>query len=226
MSNLIPPPQTESKLCEYADAIAGLRLADLAACFNVSVPHNLKRDKGWVGQLLEMALGASAASRPEPDFVELGIELKSLPLNKAHKPSESTFISTIPLLEVAHLTWKTSYVYKKLARVLWVPVEADPAIPLPDRKIGTPLLWSSTPEQEEVLARDWQELTDMIGMGKLEEINARHGEYLQVRPKGADSKALCWGIGSNGERILTLPRGFYLRALFTAQILQMHYKSF
>ena len=58
-----------------------------------------------------------------------------------------------------------------------------------------------------------------MGMGRLESITAHQGRYLQVRPKAAHGGSLCWGIGENGQRILTLPRGFYLRPSFTQQIL-------
>ncbi len=69
-------PQTEQALLERAKQIAGLTLGELAAELHISVPPNLKRDKGWVGTLIEIALGASAGSKAEQDFSHLGIELK------------------------------------------------------------------------------------------------------------------------------------------------------
>ena len=42
---------------------------------------------------------------------------------------------------------------------------------------------------------------------------------MQLRPKGANSKAITKGIGKSGEVIDTLPLGFYLRKEFTAGIL-------
>jgi hypothetical protein len=56
---------------------------------------------------------------------------------------------------------------------------------------------------------------DMIVLGQVERITARHGEVLQLRPKAANSKALTEAIGAQGEPILTLPRGFYLKKNFT-----------
>lgn len=52
---------------------------------------------------------------------------------------------------------------------------------------------------------------------------ARHGEYLQIRPKAANAKALTEAIGARGERILTLPRGFYLKKNFTSALLARHF---
>ncbi len=37
---------------------------------------------------------------------------------------------------------------------------------------------------------------DMIVLGQVERITARHGEYLQIRPKAANAKALTEAIGS------------------------------
>ena len=212
-------PQSEQILLERAHNIAGKSLALIAAEQGVAVPARQKQAKGWIGQLLELALGATAKSRPEPDFTELGIELKTLPLAKDGKPKESTFVCRIDLRQQSGLTWQNSLVKRKLTKVLWVPVEADPALSLGERRIGSAILWSPTDQQEAILQADWQELTDMIAMGELEQISAHLGTYLQIRPKAADGKALRRAHNAQGDAIRTLPRGFYLRAHFTRMIL-------
>ncbi len=45
---------------------------------------------------------------------------------------------------------------------------------------------------------DWEELMDLIVLGEVERITARHGEVLQLRPKAANSKALTEAIGAHG----------------------------
>ncbi len=217
------PPASIDDLCQRARALAGQSIATLAQRQNITVPTDLRQHKGWQGQLIEMSLGASAGSKPLPDFPKLGIELKTIPINQQHKPCETTFVASIPLLTINQETWQTSLVRKKLARVLWVPIEGDRAIPLAQRKIGMPLLWEMDAAFETVLQRDWEELTEMICLGQLEKITARLGTYLHVRPKAANAKSLCWGIGQTGEKILTLPRGFYLRTMFTRELLAQYY---
>ena len=64
---------------------------------------------------------------------------------------------------------------------------------------------------------------DMIVLGHVERISARHGEVLQLRPKAANARALTEAIGANGEPILTLPRGFYLKKNFTRALLERHF---
>ena len=218
---MIDPPVSETELLEKANGIAGQTLQQIARLHNISVPENLKHCKGWVGELIETSLGATAGSLPEPDFQHIGVELKTLPVNKKLKPSESTYVCTVPLTHNQNITWESSLVKIKLSRVLWVPVEAEPEIPMAERRVGQPILWSPDPAQEKVLRHDWEELTEMIILGDLDKITARHGEYLQIRPKAANAKILRDGIDQEGNRILTLPRGFYLRVTFTQQILKM-----
>lgn len=212
-------PQTLEQLLAQAQSIAGLTFGELADELHIPVPIDLKRDKGWVGMLLERALGATAGSKAEQDFSHLGVELKTLPINAEGYPLETTFVSLAPLVQNSGVKWENSHVRHKLSCVLWMPIEGSRHIPLRERHIGAPILWKPTAEQEHQLKQDWEELMDLIVLGKLEQITARIGEVMQLRPKGANSRAVTKGIGKNGEIIDTLPLGFYLRKEFTAQIL-------
>lgn len=226
MPTLIPasPPLSEADLLTNAEGIAGLTLGELAAKLGLAVPASLQAAKGWVGQLIEQSLGATAASLPEPDFQHIGVELKTLPINHHGQPQESTYVCTVPLLDNTGLQWETSWVRRKLQRVLWVPVEADAALPVAARRIGMALLWTPSPQQEAVLKQDWEELMDLIVTGQLAQISARHGTWLQIRPKAANARALCTTFDDQGVPAETLPRGFYLRPAFTRTLLTQHYQ--
>ena len=213
-------PQTLEQLLSQAQSIAGLTFGELADELHIPVPPDLKRDKGWVGMLLETALGATAGSKAEQDFSYLGVELKTLPINAEGYPLETTFVSLAPLVQNSGVKWENSHVRHKLSCVLWMPIEGSRHIPLRERHIGAPIFWKPTAEQERQLKQDWEELMDLIVLGKLDQITARIGEVMQLRPKGANSRAVTKGIGKNGEIIDTLPLGFYLRKEFTAQILK------
>ncbi|MCG3816767.1 DNA mismatch repair endonuclease MutH [Photobacterium damselae] len=218
-----PTPLSENELLQRAQELAGLTLGELAYQAGIVVPPDLRRDKGWVGQLLEWHLGASAGSKPVPDFAELGIELKTIPIGYNGKPLETTFVCVAPLIGVQGLSWQQSHIRHKLARVLWIPVEGERDLPLADRHVGSPLIWSPSAQEEAQLQQDWEELMDMIVLGQVELITARHGEVLQLRPKAANSKALTEAYGANGQPIKTLPRGFYLKTNFTAAILERYF---
>ncbi|MCG8326015.1 MAG: DNA mismatch repair endonuclease MutH [Thiotrichales bacterium] len=220
---MISPPRTEAELLSRARDIAGLNLANLAGKLDIPVPDHLGRGKGWVGELIEKSLGGNAGNQSEPDFMHLGIELKTLPLTAAGTPQESTFVCSASLINPPGHCWENSVVKKKLDYVLWVPVEADHAIPVPERKIGSPVLWRLTTEQSRILEQDWNEIMDHIRTGQLDKISATSGRFLQLRPKAANAKTLCDALDADGNRIRTLPRGFYLRTVFTAEILKQAY---
>lgn len=224
MKTLLPTlaPTTETELLERCALIEGLSFSQLASLTRMPIPQQQARRKGWAGQAIEVALGSTAGTKSLPDFHHLGIELKSIPLNDIGKPAESTFVTSIPLLSIHHQRWSESACYRKLKRVLWLPLESSKAIPFEQRRLGRALIWSPSMEEERILAGDWHELSTMIGMGKLEEIDASMGEYLQVRPKGASARSLCYGYDQEGNKVLTLPRGFYLRTRFTECIVGLH----
>lgn len=216
--NTVNPPKTEAELLQRCQSVEGLSFAQLAMQVGVTIPQNPNHLKGYIGQVLELALGANGYNKSLPDFLELGIEMKTLPLSLSGKPTESTFITSIPLLTVHQQTWETSQCYAKLKRILWVPVEGEKDIPYAQRRIGRPCLWSPTAEQETILEQDWSYLSSQIAMGQLETLDSYAGDFLQVRPKAANGKSLCFAFDAEGSKFQTLPRGFYLRTKLTETI--------
>ena len=215
----LSPPDSRLELLERAKNIAGLTIQQLANRMAVPIPQSTTHAKGWFGNLLERSLGASAASAPEPDFVNLGIELKSIPIDGNGKPKESTYICVTQLDPIALSSWESSLVKCKLTEVLWIPFEANKNIPVPLRRIGSPILWQPSITQEKQLKDDWQELCVMIVLGNIDKISSSMGKYLQIRPKAAHSKSLTKDKNQSAENKLTLPRGFYLRPSFTHTII-------
>ncbi|WP_137222349.1 DNA mismatch repair endonuclease MutH [Shewanella sp. MEBiC00475] len=212
-------PLSLNELMERAHNMAGIRLADIASDNNIMVPTDLRRDKGWIGQLIESELGALAGSKPEQDFLHLGVELKTIPINHKGKPLETTYVTVAPLINIQGMTWENSVVYHKLQRVLWVPVEGERSIPVGERRVGTPILWQPTAQQAKQLQQDWEEIMELIVLGQVDKITARQGEVLQLRPKAANSKVLTESVAEDGSIQLSNPRGFYLKIDFTQQIL-------
>ena len=217
-------PASEAELLLRTANLAGKTLAHVAAETGVAMPADQKRMKGWVGELIEWRLGADAASLPEPDFREIGVELKTLPVNASGQPGESTYVCNVPLIGNMG-TWEGSNVRRKLARVLWVPVEAGDGIPLAQRRIGSAWLWSPDRVEEDSLRTDWEELTELIAREGIDRISARHGRYLQIRPKAANARVLTRYVDRDGACAQTNPRGFYLRTAFTKKILATHQRN-
>lgn len=213
------PPASEEELLQRAWHLAGCTLGELGARVGIRVPVEAARAKGTAGQILEKALGATAASRAEPDFVEIGVELKTIPLDPMGRPKESTFVCSIALSAMADTDWEQSTAFKKLSRVLFVPVEAASEIPLPDRRFGCAYLWAPSPEEQQLLRDDWEQLAEMIARGEVAQITGHLGQVLQVRPKAASGRSRRRAPDEEGAVQWTMPRGFYLRRAFTAAVL-------
>ena len=64
---------------------------------------------------------------------------------------------------------------------------------------------------------------DMVCLGRLDELSARHGEWLQIRPKAAHARVLGDTTDALGQPAKTTPRGFYLRTNFTNHLLATHF---
>jgi len=216
----IRPPASEDELRDRALWLAGRSVGELASALGLGAPVSGVRGKGKAGDLLEKALGAEAGSAAIPDFPGLGIELKTIPVNAAGQPRESTFVCTISLADAERARWETSVTRAKLAHVLFVPLIGDGKKASNERLIGAPLFWRPTPAQEAVLRADFEDAMGIIGAGGIEAITARAGRWLQVRPKAATGRVRTISFGPEGEWIKTVPRGFYLRATFTGAILR------
>jgi DNA mismatch repair protein MutH len=218
---MINPLQTTDELLTKAYALTHMSVGELARQWQFFVPNDTRSGKGFVGQLLEIALGTDSGNKPQPDFEHLGIELKTIPINPKGQPLESTFMCSAPLTPILGQTFEASLLYQKLKKILWIPIiTAQKSQPFIERKIGRAMLWEPSKEEYSILKTDWEELMEMISLGQLANITANHGTYLQLRPKAANARVLSKGIGEQGEPILTLPRGFYLRADFTKKILK------
>ncbi len=213
------PPKTESELLGRAWRLAGRPLSLLADALRVPVPPDLRRHKGWIGELLELALGSWAGSRAEPDFPELGIELKTVPVGADARPTQSTYVCTANLDGSLAGSWAESRVCEKLACVLWVPIVGDKATPPGDRIVGAPLLWRPEGTELEQLRTDWNEIAELIRGGHLDRLDARVGEALHLRPKAASSRDTTRFLDREGQWVQTGPRGFYLRRTFTEALL-------
>lgn len=223
MSLSFTPTDTKALLTR-ADQFSGWSFHEVAEYLQISPPLQLKTDKGWCGQCVEQLLGASGGNQPTPDFAHLGIELKTIPIKKNAEPLESTYICTAPI-PFRETIWEHSRVYQKIRHILWVPIIIDKTQSLLDRRLGQAYLWSPDPQEMGILQQDWEELTEYLMLGHFEEISARLGTYLHLRPKAANSRHPIQTINHDGAPIYIVPKGFYLRTTFTRSLLARYYKN-
>lgn len=195
-------------------------MTEIAAALGVAHAGDGVHTKGKGGALVERALGASGGSAAVPDFPHLGIELKTIPIDPFGRPRESTFVCTLALADADRAEWATSWVRRKLACVLWIPIVTPARGAAGERRIGTPSLWRPTPAQDAVLRDDFDEIMGMIGVGAVDRLTAYTGRVLQARPKAAHGRVRTTAFGPDDEPVSALPRGFYLRAGFTGALLR------
>ena len=205
---MIAPPRDEAELLARALALRGMPVEDPGV-------HR----KGKAGERVERALGATGGSTATVDFPGLGVELKTIPVDGARgAPRESTFVCAVSLADADRAEWSSSWVRAKLARVLVGPHRGAGGRGAAHRCQAR--LWSPSPEQERVLADDFEEILGRVGAGGVEAVTARLGRWLQLRPKAAHGRVRTLVRAAEGELVATVPRGFYLRARFTGAILR------
>lgn len=192
---------------------------------HLKIDSSHQKNKGWIGQLLETYFGIDKQNYAGPDFKSLQVELKTIPLLHT-RPMESTYITTLPLHKHFTVNWEQSVVYKKVKRILWIPlISTEKNTPPAEKIIGRAVLWEPSFQELNQLKQDWEEFLDKILLGELDLITAHMGTYLQIRPKANNALATCWTINTEGEKIKTLPRGFYLRPILTRKIFTTQHKG-
>lgn len=212
----IESPKSEAELEARALNIAGLTVRELASRFGLPLPESSTRGKGFAGTLAELALGADAGNRSEPDFVELGVELKTIPLDQRGRPLETTFVCTVPLHHIIELEFEDSPLLHKLRRVFFLPIEGEAA--LADRRFGVGFFYSPSEEELATIRRDWELFGELIANQELEAIDATLGEIVQIRPKGSNAEERVLGPLQDDGLAYARPLGFYLRASHTRAI--------
>jgi DNA mismatch repair protein MutH len=212
-------------LMNHARALVGVELAELADQMGLPVPPRAagpERTKGWSGQIIERELGVETKGTSGPDFANLGVELKTVPVDGAGKPHESTAVCQIDPVAIAGESWETSTARKKLARVLFVallvPTESRS---VGERRVSAVRLWSPSSEQERTLRADFDLFVrEYFRRGRSDAITGHLGVALQVRPKGKDAADRRDAYDERGAAARVGKCGFYLRPAFVAAILR------
>ncbi|AAO26762.1 MutH [Buchnera aphidicola str. Bp (Baizongia pistaciae)] len=213
----------EKKLFMHAIGLSGYSIREIVSSLDQPVSNSLVRNKGFVGKILELILGVNVLHGYKCiDFPSLGIELKSIPINSSGYPLEPTFICNIPLKNNSlNITWNNSYFYRKIKKILWIPIIGNRVVSFLDKIVGEAFIWTMSSVQEKILKKDWEEFMDLIIIGKVEYISSKHGQVLQVKKKCKNKHVCIKFINYNGCVKFTNPRAFYFRKSFTWSLLNL-----
>jgi len=207
-----------------ARSLVGLELGAIADGLGLPVPQGAIRTKGWSGQILEQELGVEVGGTKGPDFAALGLELKTVPVDVAGRPLESTAVCQIDPIAIAAESWETSYVRQKLARVLFVALTVtERARSVGERRVAAVALWTPSPSDTIRLKADFELFVrNYFRKGRVDAITGHLGEVLQVRPKGKNNRDTRPGYDASGQPTRVGKCGFYLRPSFVEGILRSH----
>lgn len=159
------------------------------AC-GVEIERHGYKGKGNFGQILEkFYFGYEPNSDAEPDFKEVGIELKSSPLktlkNREFRSKERLVLNIINYLEVYKEEFDTSSFWKKNAHLLLVFYLHDKDSDLLDYIIKLVDDWQYPNEDLKIIKRDWEFINQKIKDGKAHELSEGDTFYLGACTKGS-----------------------------------------
>ena len=181
-----------------------------------------KMKKGASGLIVENLLGIENKSRPEADLVQIGCEIKILPLQKNRdgsiKAKEPTAIQMINYCEVAKETWETAKIRSKINLTFWVVYlakENGKSKPQDDYVIVDYFLDHPSDVTNGVFKTDWEEIQSYIKRGDADRLSCSMGTYLEPKTKGKNSQDKTDAPDGNGGITRARRRAFYYKKNYT-----------
>lgn len=181
-----------------------------------------KMKKGASGLIVENLLGIENNNRPEADLIQIGCEVKILPLQKnkdgSIKAKEPTAIQMINFCEVAKETWETAKIRSKINLTFWVVYLAKVngvAQHQDDYVIVDYFLDHPSDIQNTVFKKDWEEIQSYIRRGDADKLSCRMGTYLEPKTKGKNNHDKTDAPDGNGGITQARRRAFYYKKYYT-----------
>ena len=152
-----------------------------------------KAVKGVFGQFLEKYyFGIDNNSDSEPDFKEVGLELKSTPIKELKKggysPKERLVLNIINYDKIVEETWEKSHFLSKNELLLLVLYLYEKDKHFLDYIIKYITLWKIQGEDRELIRQDWEKIVNKIKNGKAHELSEGDTFYLGACRKGHREK--------------------------------------
>lgn len=218
-------PLSQEQLSSRLDLLVGRSIGELCALAKIEAPKNNIAAKGFAGHILELFLGAHAHNQSLPDFVNLGIELKSLPVSSNFKVQTPTFVSMATLSSSSFIPFEHSSLYHKVNKLLFVLLHAPKGMPIGKRRILGYFFYTPDKPTLEAMAADYNEFCELIFAARAREINASVGNILQILPKAAHGQVYTPIRDHQGNKAYIAPKAYYLRPSFTNTLLEQFVKE-
>ena len=187
----------------HALRLTGNSLEDL-----VNLPERTldKNSRGRLGNLVETYyFGIQQNSEQEPDFKEVGLELKVTGVTQSKtkknlqrgtfQAKERLVLTMIDFEKLISETWSSSALLKKAGKMLILFYLFDRNTPDTQRKfVLEPMLYEIPNEDLVIIQRDWETIRSKVEQGKAHELSEGDTYYLGACRKGSG------GVAEKGRR--------------------------
>ena len=201
----------------YAERLEGHTLREMTDAAELQSPN---RRRGAFGNAVEQYyFKYKPNSSQEPDFPEVGIELKTTPLKRdksgRYVAKERLVVNMIDYDTVVNEDFERSHFMQKASRVLLISYLWEKDVDPLDYKIVLVDLWE-IPEVDLVQMKlDWETVVDKVRAGHAEDISGSDTVYLEASTKAADSSKRRTQPFSP---VLAKPRAWALKASYMTAV--------
>lgn len=182
---------TKEDIIKIAKNLEGKSLKD------INPDYDFGRHKGSIGQFIEeYVFNYRPNNKAVPDFEELGVELKTVPLIKNRKgqmvAKERMTLTIINYMEEYKKTFRESSFWKKSKEMLLIFYFHDKNTPKKDWKIIHTCLINleDNPRDLLIMEKDWETIVTKIKNGEADKLSGSDTSYLEACTKGASSKTV------------------------------------
>ena len=154
-----------------------------------------KGQKGGFGHIIEEShFGYEINSNAEPDFKDLGIELKVTPFRKNKNGTlsakERLVLNIINYMEEVHTEFETSSFWKKNRKLLLMFYEWKQEIERGDFRVVETILYDYPEEDLIIIQKDWEYIVGKIRAGEAHLLSEGDTQYLGACTKGANKSSV------------------------------------
>ena len=182
-------PSDAESIVNYASVLIDSTLREHVEVEEIDDPN---RRKGSFGNAVERYFFKyNLNSDSNPDFAEVGMELKTTPIKKNKDGSisakERLVLTMINYMDVVNETWETSSLLKKSDDILLISYlyekDKDPL----DYEIEVVIRWGLPKEDYPIFKQDWETVVNKVRAGRAHEISGSDTLYLEACTKAANS---------------------------------------
>lgn len=176
--------ETKEELLKAAKSSLGIPFKDLDKTNRLTSP------KGGIGQMVEEnVFEYSANSSPEPDFSNLGIELKVSPMirknDNSYRAKERMVLNIIGYMTENLNDFEKSHFWHKNKEILMMFYEHNYNKPKGEWFLQEMLDFQWPKEDLLIVKQDWKKITSKIKQGKAHELSESDTLYLGACTKGS-----------------------------------------